>query len=153
MTGPPVRGSRGCSGELEGPGGGASVRRDHTTIEIDEGGRIFVDGLLVAEKAAGMVESRDELADQLRLHRVADVIRKHLGAIVAHASELEDDQQAESFGAGLADGLRGRSIQLSSSFDAPGLKTARNHDRPFRQGWDAGRSLVRLLEHLEDEDA
>lgn len=134
-----------------------SVADDPVRVEVDSG-QVWVNGKLCAEVGAGVTEGRDELTQQLTLHRIAGIVQDRLDAAVKALTALDKQADRDAVGAGLADGLAGHTrsyedLSGSSAHEAELLPpTPRRHDREFREGYDVGRTLAAMHWHLSRED-
>lgn len=126
-----------------------SVADDPVRVEVDSG-QVWVNGKLCAEVGAGVTEGRDELTQQLMLHRIAGIVQDRLDAAVKALTALDKQADRDAVGAGLADGLAG----YAQPPDQAGLlpPAPRRHDREFREGYDVGRTLAAMHWHLSRED-
>ena len=126
-------------------------------VSVHANGQVWVNGILAAELIVGpydpanphgvaadkTVVTRDDLAHQLALHRIADVVAQRLGELVrylgsdgANNRNFVTVAERPDFGAGLVAGLLGE----------PGELTGR---QPYRDGHRAGTTLRALRDHLD----
>ena len=123
------------------------MNNDKITVEID-GPRVRVNGHLVAEVAAGLVDDRDLLERNIDLHRIARHVLADL-EVLHKATEGLSDDQAERLAAGFIDGFRGRSEPHPMLEGVEGTGVPRQMaDREFRKGWDLGRTVGAMRRHL-----
>lgn len=120
-------------------------------VSVHANGQVWVNGILAAELVVGpydpanpngvaadkTVLTRDDLAHQLTLHRIASVVAERLDALITYLARDPEQTGAEraDFGIGFVAGLLGE----------PGELTGR---APYRDGHRAGVTLRSLHNHL-----
>ena len=120
-------------------------RPDDITVTVEQSGRILVNGHLVAEVAAGKVDTRDDLARNIDLHRIADRIVDRIAEAVDTLADHDDLDLARGF----VDGLRG----LTQDHPSPGVPQIPGTEMPlsraYLDGWKGGHT-IRVLSDLLD---
>jgi hypothetical protein len=118
------------------------------TVTVRHSGKVEVNGLLVAEVGVGRVEGRDELAENLTLHRISRVLLDTIQGAMNGMAEFKDKDRV-AIGEGLIDGLLDITVPRSSP-PIPGVPPIqRRYDGPYDTGYAYGSRLRRLTAHLD----
>ena len=120
------------------------------TVVVHKHGKVEVNGVLVAEVAAGVVDDRDELARDLTLHRVSGRLLSVVQQAVAMLAGVAEKERPPA-AAGFMDGLLDVTVPHPSPNVPPiqPLYDNPRHDRTYSLAYEHGRRLRVMTAHLE----
>jgi hypothetical protein len=127
---------------------------DDVTVVVTAGGKVTVNGVLCAEVAVGIVDSRDTLAADLTLHRVADRILERLEDLDAVLADLKAKPSLD-LAEGWLDGYRGVTRTIGDASVPGGVETRvpPKSGREYEAGYSVGRYVAAMALFLAGEKA